>query len=175
MINPSEIERIKERVKSEGRYSAESVRISRAQFDLKELDRLADRSRALANDTLYLLRQCYFFHTTSNPEKKNLYRRNIVTKYYKIIKDSKYSNEKKERAIEILEIYFKDGLRALKGTAPTVMKFMESFKDIGYAPCAQQIVLAICNTFSGDLKSIQKYYKDLKKWNNTAENRRGSK
>jgi len=175
MINSGKIERIKERVKSEGRYSAESVRISRAEFDLKELDRLANRSRALANDTLYLLRQYYFYHTTSNPEKKNLHRRNIETKYYKTIKESKYSNKEKERALEILETYFRDGLRALKGYIPTVMKFMESYKDIGYSPCAQQIVLAICNTFKSHLGLIKKYYKDLRKWHNTAENQRGPK
>jgi len=175
MINPSKIERIKERVKSEGRYSAESVRISRARFDLKELDRLADRSRALANDTLYLLRQYYFFHTTKNLEKKNLYRRNIETKYYKTIKQSEYPNKKKERALEILKAYFKDGLRALKSTAPTVMKFMESYKDIGYSPCAQQIVLAVCETFLSHLGLIRKYFKDLEKWRQTAENQRGRK
>jgi len=175
MIKPGEIERIKERVKSEGRYSAESIRISRAKFDLKELDRLANRSRALANDTLYLLRQCYFYHTPKNLENKNQYRRNIETKYYKTIKESKYSNEKKERAIEILKTYFKGGLRALKSTVPTVMKFMESYKDIGYSVCAQQIVLAVCETFMSHLGLIKKFYKDLKKWNNTSENVRGPK
>jgi len=175
MITPSEIERIKERVKSEGHYSTESIRISRADFALKELDRLVNRSRALANDTLYLLRQYYFFHTTSNPEKKNLYRRTIIDKYYKTVIKSTYSNEKKKAALEILKSYFNDGLRALKSTVPTVMKFMESFKDIGYSVCAQQIVKSVCETFLSHLGLIKKYFKDLEKWHNTAENRRGPK
>jgi len=175
MINPGEIERIKERVKSEGRYSAESIWISRADFALKELDRLANRSRALANDTLYLLRQYYFFHTTKSLEKKNLYCKNIKDKYYKTIKQSEYSNEEKERALEILETYFKDRLRALKSTVPTVMKFMESYKDISYSVCAQHIVKSVCETFKGHLELIRDYYEDLREWNNTAENQRGPK
>jgi len=174
MINPGEIERIKERVKSEGRYSAESVRISRAKFGLKGLDLLADRSRALANDTLYLLRQYYFFHTTRTPKNKEQYRKNIKDKYYKIIRDSRYKDEKKDAAIKILDDLF-IRLRALKNIVPTVMKFTESYKDIGYTPCAQQIVKSVCETFLSRERSFREFYKKLEKWKQTAENRRGRK
>jgi len=133
IIRRERIEEMESMVEEKGRYSTESVRISRSRFPLKELDRLADRSRALTNDTLYLFRQYYFFHATKNLEKKNLYRKNIIDKYYKTIKQSEYPNEKKKAALEILKAYFKDGLRALKSTVPTVMKFMESYKDIGYS------------------------------------------
>jgi hypothetical protein len=135
-----------------GRYSAESVWISRATFNLNELDRLADRSRALANDILYLLRQYYFYHAANDPEKKKLYRNNIETKFYTKIRNSpSYTADKKERALEILEGYFEHGLRALKGTVPTIMKFMESYDKIGYTPCPQQIVKSICETFISHL------------------------
>jgi len=175
IIGREHIENMESMVEEKGRYSAESIRISRAKFDLKELDRLADHSRALANDTLYLLRQYYFYHTPKNLENKNFYRRNIETKYYKTIEQSEYLNEEKERAFEILEAYFRDGLRALKSILPTVMKFMESYKDIGYAPCAQQIVKSVCETFMSHLGLIRDYNEDLKKWRSTAEDRRGRK
>jgi hypothetical protein len=66
-------------------------------------------------------------------------------------------------------------LKALKGTVPTIMKFMESYDEIGYASCAQQIVLAVCETFISHLKLIKKYYKDLKKWTQAPENKRKQK
>ncbi|MBD3195290.1 MAG: hypothetical protein GF317_09560 [Candidatus Lokiarchaeota archaeon] len=46
------IEKMESMIDEEGRYSAESMRVSRAKFDLSEFDRLTDRSRVLANDTL---------------------------------------------------------------------------------------------------------------------------
>jgi len=131
VIKQKRIKEMESMVGEKGRYSTESIRISRSEFDLKELDRLANRSRALANDTLYLLRQYYFFHNTKDLEKKKLYRKSIESKFYKIIKESEYPNEKKERAIEMLDDLFVR-LRALKSTIPTIMKFMESYKDIGY-------------------------------------------
>jgi len=172
VINQKRIKEIESMVEEKGRYSTESVRISRAKFELRELDRLANRSRALANDTLYLLRQYYFYHFPDDLEKKPLYHRNIEKKFYKIIKDSKYSTEKKKRAIEILDGFF-ISLKALKSTIPTVMKFMDSYGEIGYSPCAQQIVLAVCENFLSHLSLIRKYYQNLSELNHTAENQRG--
>jgi len=176
-VNLIKRERIKEMesmVEEKGRYSAESIRISRARFGLKGLDHFSNRSRALANDTLYFLRQYYFFHDTNDPEKKTLYRRNIETKYYRAIIKSEYPNEKKEAAIKILDELFVR-LKALGSTIPTIMKFTDSYKDIGYSVCAQQIVLAICNTFMSHLKLIQNYHSDLREWNKATENRRRPK
>jgi len=174
VIKQKRIKEMESMVGEVGRYSTESIQISRAKLDLKELDRLANRSRALANDTLYLLRQYYFFHNKKDTEKKNLYRKSIESKFCKTIKESEYSNEKKEAAIEILDDLFVK-LKALKGTIPTIMKFMESYKDIGYSPCAQQIVKSVCETFISHLKLIRKYYQDLKVWKHAAENRSGRK
>ncbi|MGM0468307.1 MAG: zinc ribbon domain-containing protein, partial [Promethearchaeati archaeon] len=174
VIKQKRIEEMESMVGEKGRYSTESIRISRAKLDLKELDRLANRSRALANDTLYLLRQYYFYNNTKDPVKKNLYRKIIESKFYKIIKESEYPTKKKERAIEILDNLFVK-LKALKSIDPTIMKFMESYKDIGYSICAQQIVKSVCEAFISHLELIRKYYKDLKKWNHTAENRRRQK
>jgi len=174
IIKRERIGEMESMIDEKGRYSAESIRISRSRFALNGLDRLANRSRALVNDTLYFLRQYYFFHNTNDPEKRALYRRNIGDRFYKTIKESKYSNEEKDAAIKILNDLFVN-FRALKSTFPTIMKFMKSYKDIGYSICAQQIVLAVCNTFISHLKLIRKYYNDLKKWNHTAENQRGQK
>ena len=174
VINQKQIKEMESMVEEKGRYSTESIRISRAKFDLKEVDRLADRSRALANDTLYLLRQYYFYQTTKDTEKKTLYRKSIESKFYKIIKESEYPTEKRERAIEILDGLF-IRLKALKGTIPTIMKFMNSYDEIGYTGCAQQIVKSVCEIFIGHLELIRKYYKDLKKWGKTAEDRGGLK
>jgi len=174
IIKRERIEEMESMIDEKGRYSAESIRISRAKFDLKGLDRLANRSRALANDTLYLLRQCYFYQNANDPEKRALYRRNIGDRFYKIIKKSKYSNERKNVAVKILnELFIK--LRALNSTIPTVMKFMDSYKQIEYSICAQQIVLAVCNTFISHLKLIKKYYRDLREWKAIPQNRRGLK
>jgi len=174
IVNQKRIKEMESMIDEKGRYSTESIRISRAKLDLKEVDRLANRSRALANDTLYLLRQYYFYHFTGDLEKKSLYRKSIESKFYKVIKESEYPTEKKERAIEILDGFFVK-FSALKSVVPTIMKFMESYKDIGYAPCAQQIVKSVCETFISYLELIKKYYKDLKKWNHTAENQRRRK
>jgi len=175
IIQRERIEKMESMIEEEGRYSAESVRISRAKFDLSGLDRLANRSRALANDTLYFLRQYYFYHNTSDPEKKTLYHRNIDDRFYRTIKESDYPTDTKNAAVEILNEFFEAGLRALGSTVPTIMKFMESYKDIGYSPCAQQIVIAVCGNFLSHLKLIRKYYHDLKIWNEAPKNRRGQK
>jgi hypothetical protein len=120
--------------------------------DIATKGHLSELSRALANDTLYFLRQYYFYHAANDPEKKTLYRNNIETKFYTKIRNSpSYTADKKERALEILEGYFEHGLRALKGTVPTIMKFMESYDKIGYTPCPQQIVKSICETFISHL------------------------
>ncbi|MFO7797745.1 MAG: hypothetical protein R6W84_16495 [Promethearchaeia archaeon] len=167
IIKRERIEEMKSVIDEKGRYSAETIRISRAKFDLKELDRLANRSRALANDTLYLLRQYHFYHTTNDIEKKNFYHRNVGDKFYKTIKKSEYPTEKKNAAVEILnELFF--NFRALKSTIPTIMKFMESYKDIGYSPCAQAIVKSVCETFISHLKLIEE-------WENAPKNQRGQK
>ncbi|MFO7797060.1 MAG: IS200/IS605 family accessory protein TnpB-related protein, partial [Promethearchaeia archaeon] len=175
IIKRKRITEMESMIEERGRYSAESIRISRSRFALNGLDRLANRSRALANDTLYFLRQCYFYHNTKDLVKKNLYRKSIEGKYHKTIKESDYPTDTKNAAVEILNGIFENGLRALGSTVPTIMKFMESYKDIGYSPCAQQIVLAVCGNFLSHLGLIKKYYKDLKRWKQTPENRRGRK
>ncbi|MFO7794548.1 MAG: IS200/IS605 family accessory protein TnpB-related protein [Promethearchaeia archaeon] len=175
VINQKHIKEMQSMIDEKGRYSTESIRISRSKFDLKELNRLSDRSRALANDTLYLLRQYYFFHNTKDPEKKSLYRKSIENKFYKTIRESGYPTDTKKAAIKILNGIFENGLRALSSTVPTIMKFMDSYKDIGYTICAQQIVIAVCENFLSHLKLIEKYYESLKNWKHTAENRRGQK
>ncbi|MGM0470158.1 MAG: hypothetical protein ACQERB_15265, partial [Promethearchaeati archaeon] len=175
IIQRERIEKMESMIEEEGRYSAESVRISRVRFNLNELDRLADRSRALANDTLYFLREYYFFHNTNDIEKKKLYHRNIGNKFYNTIKESEYPPDTKKAAIGILNEFFENGLRALGSTVPTIMKFMESYKDIGYSPCAQQIVLTVCGNFLSHLKLIRKYFQDLKKWDEFPENKRKQK
>ncbi|MFO7796925.1 MAG: hypothetical protein R6W84_12320, partial [Promethearchaeia archaeon] len=70
IIKRKRITEMESMIEERGRYSAESIRISRSRFALNGLDRLANRSRALANDTLYFLRQYYFYHTTNDIEKK---------------------------------------------------------------------------------------------------------
>ncbi|MFO7796924.1 MAG: IS200/IS605 family accessory protein TnpB-related protein [Promethearchaeia archaeon] len=107
--------------------------------------------------------------------KKNLYRKSIAGKYHKTIKESDYPTDTKNAAVEILNGIFENGLRALGSTVPTIIKFMESYKDIGYSPCAQQIVLAVCENFLSHFGLIKKYYQDLEKWKDAAENRRRQK
>ncbi|MBD3195289.1 MAG: IS200/IS605 family element transposase accessory protein TnpB [Candidatus Lokiarchaeota archaeon] len=121
------------------------------------------------------MRQCYFHRSTSDPNKKDRYSERVRSKFYKVIDGSDYSADKKKAAIDILRGFLKNGLLALRSTIPTVMKFTESFKDIGYTPCAQQIVLAVCGNFLSHQGLIKRYYKDLGKWEQTAESRRGPK
>ncbi|MFO7794725.1 MAG: hypothetical protein R6W84_01135 [Promethearchaeia archaeon] len=124
IIKRKRIKEMESMIEERGRYSAESIRISRSRFALNGLDRLANRSRALANDTLYFLRQYYFYHNTKDLVKKNLYRKSIAGKYHKTIKESDYPTDTKNAAVEILNGIFENGLRALGSTVPTIMKFM---------------------------------------------------